>query len=101
MKPDPSRAGHTFNEGATRHDMMSKAFAYAHNRDDIVWMAQNTNHLQTHPAIEQAIRDSAATHADLGNYVTAARDLVISSALRFFREDQASPEGGLPVGGVT
>ena len=41
---------------------MSKAFAYAHSRNDIIWMAQNTNHLPTHPAIEQAIRSSTASH---------------------------------------
>ena len=35
------------------------AFEYAHSRNDIAWMAQNTNHLPTHPAIQEAIHKAA------------------------------------------
>ncbi len=34
-------------------------FAHAH-RDEVVWMSQNTNHLPTTPAIDEALRDSIA-----------------------------------------
>ena len=93
MKPDPTRAGRTFNEGATRHDAMSKAFAYAHGRDDVVWMSQNTNHLPTHPAIEQAIRDSAACHEY--NKYPLARGLPRLREL--IREDLGLPDAGMHI----
>lgn len=35
-------------------------FLYAHARDDIVWMSQNTNHLPTSPAIGRAIQTALA-----------------------------------------
>ena len=33
-------------------------FAYAHGRDDIVWMSQNTNTIPTHPLITEVIIES-------------------------------------------
>ena len=93
MKPDPSRAGRTFNEGVTRRDAMSKAFAYAHSRNDIVWMAQNTNHLPTHPAIEQAIRGSTASHEynkyPLAKGLPRLRELIL--------EDLGLPDAGMHI----
>jgi len=38
---------------------MSKDFDYAHNNKNVVWMSQNTNHLPTHGAIQEAIRKAA------------------------------------------
>lgn len=32
------------------------AFSYAHSRDDVVWMSQNTNHLPTHPKVNQVLK---------------------------------------------
>ena len=34
-------------------------FSYAHNRDDVVWMSQNTNHLPTDPRVQQALKQAA------------------------------------------
>tara|TARA_B100000676_G_scaffold311238_1_gene380362 strand:+ start:24 stop:1112 length:1089 start_codon:yes stop_codon:yes gene_type:complete len=38
---------------------MSNDFEYAHNNKNVIWMSQNTNHLPTHGAIQDAIRKSA------------------------------------------
>ena len=38
---------------------MSNDFEYAHNNKNIIWMSQNTNHLPTHGAIQDAIKKSA------------------------------------------
>ncbi|MFH0815772.1 MAG: pyridoxal phosphate-dependent aminotransferase [Methanobacteriota archaeon] len=38
-------------------------FEYAHQRaKDIVWMSQNTNHLPSHPAVDEAIMGSVRDH---------------------------------------
>ena len=34
---------------------MSNDFDYAHNNKNVIWMSQNTNHLPTHGAIQEAI----------------------------------------------
>ncbi len=72
---------------------MSKAFAYAHSRNDIVWMAQNTNHLPTHPAIEQAIRGSTASHEynkyPLAKGLPRLRELIL--------EDLGLPDAGMHI----
>jgi len=72
---------------------MGDDFAYAHGRDDIVWMSQNTNHLPTHPAIEEAIRDSAASHEfnkyPLAKGLPRLRELIL--------EDLGLPDFGIHI----
>ena len=72
---------------------MSGDFAYAHGRDDIVWMSQNTNHLPMHPAIEEAIRDSAASHEfnkyPLAEGLPRLRELIL--------EDLGLPDFGMHI----
>ena len=38
---------------------MSKDFDYAHTNRNVVWMSQNTNHLPTHSAVQEAIRKAS------------------------------------------
>ena len=38
---------------------MSKDFDYAHRNKNVVWMSQNTNHLPTHSAVQEAIKKSS------------------------------------------
>ena len=38
---------------------MSKDFDYAHSNKNVVWMSQNTNHLPTHSAVQEAIKKSS------------------------------------------
>ena len=38
---------------------MSNDFDYAHNNKNVIWMSQNTNHLPTHGAIQEAIKKAA------------------------------------------
>ena len=38
---------------------MSNDFDYAHSNKNVVWMSQNTNHLPTHKAIQEAIKKSS------------------------------------------
>ena len=36
---------------------MSKDFDYAHSNKNVIWMSQNTNHLHTHSAVQEAIKN--------------------------------------------
>ena len=60
---------------------MSKDFDYAHNNKNVVWMSQNTNHLQTHDAIQKAIRKTADdreyTKYPLASGLPKLRDLIL------------------------
>ena len=38
---------------------MSNDFDYAHSNKNVIWMSQNTNHLPTHSAIQEAINKSS------------------------------------------
>ena len=38
---------------------MSNDFDYAHSNKNVIWMSQNTNHLPTHTAIQEAIKKSS------------------------------------------
>ena len=38
---------------------MSKDFDYAHSNKNVVWMSQNTNHLPTHSAVQEAIKKAS------------------------------------------
>jgi len=42
--------------------MHDNPFEYAHLRDDIVWMSQNTNHLPVAPEIEESIAEAVRRH---------------------------------------
>jgi|TARA_B110000263_G_scaffold235566_1_gene234127 aspartate/methionine/tyrosine aminotransferase len=61
---------------------MSNDFDYAHNNKNVIWMSQNTNHLPTHTAVQEAIRKSADereyTKYPLASGLPELRDLILS-----------------------
>jgi len=61
---------------------MSNDFDYAHNNKNVIWMSQNTNHLPTHTAVQEAIRKSAVereyTKYPLASGLPELRDLILS-----------------------
>lgn len=50
---------------------MSNDFEYAHSNKNVIWMSQNTNHLPTHAAVQEAIR-KAADEKEYTKYPLAA-----------------------------
>ena len=61
---------------------MSNDFDYAHNNKNVIWMSQNTNHLPTHTAVQEAIRKSANereyTKYPIASGLPQLRDLILS-----------------------
>jgi aspartate/methionine/tyrosine aminotransferase len=61
---------------------MSNDFDYAHNNKKVIWMSQNTNHLPTHAAVQEAIRKSANereyTKYPIASGLPQLRDLILS-----------------------
>jgi aspartate aminotransferase len=61
---------------------MSNDFDYAHNNKDVIWMSQNTNHLPTHTAVQEAIRKSSDereyTKYPIASGLPELRNLILS-----------------------
>ena len=76
---------------------MSKDFNYAHNNKNVVWMAQNTNHLPTHTAIQDAIKKAAAereyTKYPLASGLPELRSLILDD-LKLVDQDLHITNGG-------
>jgi len=76
---------------------MSNDFDYAHNNKNVIWMSQNTNHLPTHTAVQEAIRKSADereyTKYPLASGLPELRDLILSD-LNLLEQDLHITNGG-------
>ena len=76
---------------------MSKDFDYAHNNKNVIWMSQNTNHLPTHTAVQEAIRKSASereyTKYPLASGLPELRNLILSD-LNLPNQDLHITNGG-------
>ena len=61
---------------------MSNDFDYAHSNKKVIWMSQNTNHLPTHTAVQEAIHKSANereyTKYPIASGLPQLRDLILS-----------------------
>ncbi|MDG1544406.1 MAG: pyridoxal phosphate-dependent aminotransferase [archaeon] len=76
---------------------MSNDFDYAHNNKNVIWMSQNTNHLPTHTAVQEAIRKSASereyTKYPLASGLPELRNLILSD-LNLPNQDLHITNGG-------
>jgi len=61
---------------------MSNDFDYAHSNKKVIWMSQNTNHLPTHTAVQEAIHKSANereyTKYPIASGLPQLRELILS-----------------------
>ena len=61
---------------------MSNDFDYAHSNKNVIWMSQNTNHLPTHSAVQEAIRKSSDereyTKYPLASGLPELRELILN-----------------------
>ena len=76
---------------------MSKDFDYAHSNKNVVWMSQNTNHLHTHQAVQEAIKKSADnreyTKYPLASGLPELRQLILED-LKLPEQDLHITNGG-------
>ena len=72
---------------------MRNPFEYAHARDDIAWMAQNTNHLPTHPLVKERLREIV----DSGEYSKYPIAAGLDELKRLILEDLKLPEYDLHI----
>jgi len=76
---------------------MSNDFDYAHSNKNVVWMSQNTNHLPTHSAIQEAIKTSANnreyTKYPLASGLPELRQLILND-LKLPEQDLHITNGG-------
>ena len=72
---------------------MTNPFEYAHARDDIAWMAQNTNHLPTHPLVKERLRKIV----DSGEYSKYPIAAGLDELKRLILDDLKLPEYDLHI----
>jgi len=76
---------------------MSKDFDYAHTNKNVVWMSQNTNHLPTHSAVQEAIKKSSDkreyTKYPLASGLPELRQLILDD-LKLTKHDLHITNGG-------
>lgn len=76
---------------------MSNDFDYAHGNKNVIWMSQNTNHLPTHTAVQEAIRKSSNereyTKYPLASGLPELRNLILSD-LNLPEQDLHITNGG-------
>mgnify|MGYP001432349372 CR=1 FL=1 len=79
---------------------MSNDFDYAHNNKNVIWMSQNTNHLPTHGAIQEAIKKAADereyTKYPLASGLPELRNLILDD-LKLPDQDLHITNGGTEV----